>query len=86
MQIFSTVSSKTNKKPRRKEEARKKNCQRLYHSLEICLKQVLFKKEFTPREGVIIECPLNELFHDVVIVILTSRMVINQIFLTVAVS
>ena len=34
----------------------------------------------------IIECPLNELFHDFVIVILLSQMVVSQIFLTVAVS
>ena len=33
-------------------------------------------------EGVIIECPLNKLFHDFVIVILTSPKVICKIFLT----
>ena len=30
------------------------------------------------REGVIIECPLNDLFHDVVTVILTSRMGVSE--------
>ena len=39
-----------------------------------------------PRGGVIIECPLNELFHDVVTVIVTSQMVVSQILLTVAIS
>ena len=32
----------------------------------------------SPREGVIIENPLNDLFHDVVTVILTSRMGISE--------
>ena len=33
-----------------------------------------------PREGVIIECPVNELFQDIAIVILKSPMVVSQIF------
>ena len=41
---------------------------------------------FQPSEGVIIECPLNELFHNVVIIILTSWMVVGQILITVAVN
>ena len=36
------------------------------------------------REGVIIERPLNDLFHDHCDVILTSRMAVSNIFLTVA--
>ena len=31
------------------------------------------------REGVIIECPLNGLFHDVVTVIITSRMAVREL-------
>ena len=38
---------------------------------------------FTPREGVIIECPLNDLFHDVVTVILTSRMGVSEMVVNV---
>ena len=37
------------------------------------------------REGVIIECPLNEHFHDVVTVMITARMVVSKNLLTVAV-
>ena len=37
------------------------------------------------REGVIIERPLNDLFHDRRDVILTSQMAVSNIFLTVAV-
>ena len=33
-----------------------------------------FDEWFISREGMIIECPLNDLFHDVVTVILTSQM------------
>ena len=33
----------------------------------------------TPREGVIIECPLNHLFHDARDVILTSRNDVRQL-------
>ena len=36
-----------------------------------------------PREGVIIECPLNELFHNVVTVIITSQIVVSKILLMV---
>ena len=40
----------------------------------------------TARVGVINECPLNELFHEVVTVIITSQMVTRKIFLMDAVS
>ena len=43
------------------------------------------KRGSLPREGVIIERPLNDLFHDCRDVILTSRMAVSNIFLTVAV-
>ena len=36
-----------------------------------------------PREGVIIECPLNDLFHNVVTVILTSRMGVSEMVVNV---
>ena len=48
-----------------------------------CLKE---RSGLKPREGVIIECPLNELYHDIVTIILTSQMVVSKIFLTVVVS
>ena len=35
------------------------------------------------REGVIIECPLNDLFHDVVTVILTSCMGVSEMVVNV---
>ena len=35
------------------------------------------------REGIIIECPLNDLFHDVVTVILTSRMGVSEMVVNV---
>ena len=35
-----------------------------------------FAAWFASREGVIIECPLNDLFHDVVTVIITSQMAV----------
>ena len=31
------------------------------------------------REGVIIECPLNGLFHDVVTIIITSGMAVREL-------
>ena len=31
------------------------------------------------REGVIIECPMNDLFHSVVIVIITSRTAVSEL-------
>ena len=37
-----------------------------------------------PREGIFMECPLYGLFHGLVIIIITSRMVVSKIFLTVA--
>ena len=40
---------------------------------------------FKPREGVIIEWPLNDLFHDPCDVLLTSRKAVSNTFLTVAV-
>ena len=36
-----------------------------------------------PREGVIIECPLNDLFHDDVTVILTLRMGVREMVVNV---
>ena len=33
---------------------------------------------FDPRVSVIIECPLNDLFHDLVYVILTSRTAVSE--------
>ena len=35
------------------------------------------------REGVIIECPLNYLFHDVVTIILASRMGVSEMVVNV---
>ena len=40
----------------------------------------------SPREGVIIKCYLNELFHDFVTIIITSKMAVSKILLMVAVS
>ena len=37
------------------------------------------KVRLTPREDVIIECPLNGLFHDVVTVIIMSRMAVREL-------
>ena len=39
-----------------------------------------------PREGVIIECPLNGQFHDRRDVIITSRMAVSNNFITVTVN
>ena len=36
-----------------------------------------------PREGVIIECPLNDFFHDAVNVILMSRMGVSEMVVNV---
>ena len=36
-----------------------------------------------PRKGMIIKCPLYELFHDVVTLIIMSQMVVSKVFLTV---
>ena len=36
-----------------------------------------------PREGVIIECPQNDLFHNVVTVILKSQMGVSEMVLNV---
>ena len=36
-----------------------------------------------PREGVIIKCPLNDLFHFAVTVILTSRMGVSEMVVNV---
>ena len=36
-----------------------------------------------PREGVIIEFPLNDLFHDIVTVILTSQMGVSEMVINV---
>ena len=41
---------------------------------------------FGAKEGVIIECPLNGLFQDLVTVILTSQMVVSMIYLMMAVN
>ena len=38
-----------------------------------------------PREGVIIECPLNGQYHDRPDVIITSRMAVSNNFITVTV-
>ena len=47
---------------------------------------ILWKKQYQiSREGVIIERPLNDLFHDRRDMILMSRMAVINIFLTVAV-
>ena len=40
----------------------------------------------SPREGVIIECPLNEIFKDVVTVIITSQMVVSKNLVTFKIS
>ena len=37
------------------------------------------------REGVIIECPLDDLFHDVVTVILTSQMGVSKMVVNVGI-
>ena len=37
------------------------------------------KNDLGPREGVIVECHLNGLFHDLVTVILTSRMAVTEV-------
>ena len=38
---------------------------------------------FESREGLIIKCPLNDLFHDVVTIILTSRMGVSEMVVNV---
>ena len=43
------------------------------------------KDELLAREGVIIECPLNEQYHDRRDVILTSQMAVSNNFITVTV-
>ena len=35
-------------------------------------------EESSPSKGVIIECPLNDLFHDIMTVILTSRIGVSE--------
>ena len=50
------------------------------------LKQTRLVKAPQTKEGVIIECTLNELFHDRRDVIITSRMFVINISLTVAVN
>ena len=40
---------------------------------------------FLPKEGVIIECPLNGQYHDRRDVILTSRMAVSNNFITVTI-
>ena len=42
-----------------------------------------FTKPLCPREGVIIECPLNDLFHNAVTVILMSRMDVSEMVVNV---
>ena len=48
------------------------------------MEQVKHCEMKTRREGVI-ECPLNDLFHDVVTVITTSQMVVSNIVLAAAI-
>ena len=50
------------------------------------LKQTRLVKVPQTKEGVIIECTLNELFHDRREVIITSQMFVINISLTVAVN
>ena len=47
--------------------------------------QMLYSEWLDPREGVIIECPLDGQYHDRRDVILTSRMAVSNNFITVTV-
>ena len=40
---------------------------------------------FNPREGIIIKWPLNRQYHDLVIVIMSSQMVVSKNYITLAV-
>ena len=49
-----------------------------------CLSSIIIELNWiVSREGVIIECPLNYLFHDVVTVILTSQMGVSEMVVNV---
>ena len=45
----------------------------------------LWNRIYDPREGVIIECPLNGQYHDRRDVIITSRMAVSNNFITVTI-